>query len=328
MVHCQERAPRNRTITLTDVERTLFLPKLKRIHGPVSAQDIENCTINQDLFQIIDYLPKAFVDLLFIDPPYNLTKSFNGRAFKRMPTREYADWIDSWLSRLVKILKPSASIYICGDWSSSAAIHEAAERYFKLQNRITWEREKGRGQMRGWKNCSEDIFFCTMSDQYVFNTESVKLKRRVIAPYTHPDGKPKDWECSEIGNFRITYPSNLWTDITVPYWSMPENTDHPTQKPEKLLAKIILASSNEGNMVFDPFSGSGTTSVVAKKLQRKYVGVEIDETYCCIAEKRLEMADHDTRIQGYEDGVFWDRNSLGFQKRNKRPLAVQRRLLA
>lgn len=107
----------------------------------------------------------------------------------------------------------------------------------------------------------------------------VMLKRRVLAPYRDREGKPKDWMEDKNGNYRLTYPSNLWTDITVPFWSMPENTDHPAQKPEKLLAKIILASSQEGDFVFDPFLGSGTTSVVAKKLKRQYCGVEIDETY-------------------------------------------------
>ena len=90
---------------------------------------------------------------------------------------------------------------------------------------------------------------------------------------------------------------------------MPENTAHPTQKPEKLLAKLILASSNEGDIVFDPFLGSGSTSVTAKKLGRKYVGIEQNEQYCVWAEKRLELAETDKRIQGYEDGVFWERNS-------------------
>jgi len=288
---------------------------LKRISGLVSPQEIENSTINQDLYEVIGYLPSQFVDLLFVDPPYNLTKSFNGRLFKQMTIAEYANWIDSWLSGLIRTLKPTASVYICGDWLSSAAIHLVAEKYLKVRNRITWEREKGRGAKRNWKNCSEDIWFCTVSDRYTFNSEKVKMKRRVIAPYRHSSGEPKDWQRTDGGNFRLTYPSNLWGDITVPYWSMPENTDHPTQKPEKLLAKIILASTNEGDLVFDPFLGSGTTSVVAKKLGRRYVGVEIDETYCCIAEKRLAMADSDVRIQGYEDGVFWERNTLAYQKK-------------
>jgi site-specific DNA-methyltransferase (adenine-specific) len=90
---------------------------------------------------------------------------------------------------------------------------------------------------------------------------------------------------------------------------MPENTDHPTQKPEKLVAKAVLASSRPGDVVFDPFLGSGTTAVVAKKLGRRFVGIEIDETYACLAQKRLAMAEDDPGIQGYVDGVFWERNS-------------------
>ena len=106
---------------------------------------------------------------------------------------------------------------------------------------------------------------------------------------------------------------------------MPENTDHPTQKPEKLLAKIILASSLPGQLVFDPFLGSGTTSVVAKKLGRFYIGVEIDETYCCLAEKRLDMAEIDPSIQGYSQGVFWERNTLA-EQRSSRPSITKTQL--
>ena len=113
----------------------------------------------------------------------------------------------------------------------------------------------------------------------------------------------------------MTYPSNFWDDISIPFWSMPENTDHPTQKSEKLYAKLILASSKEGDVVFDPFLGSGTSSIVAKKLNRKYCGIEVNEEYCMWAEKRLEMADEDKTIQGYSDGVFWERNTLGMQQK-------------
>ncbi|MEI6287821.1 MAG: site-specific DNA-methyltransferase, partial [Bacillota bacterium] len=138
---------------------------------------------------------------------------------------------------------------------------------------------------------------------------SVKQKRKVLAPYKE-NGKPKDWEETTEGNFRLTHPSNFWDDISIPYWSMPENTDHPTQKPEKLIAKLILASCPENGVVFDPFLGSGTTSVVAKKLNRRYVGIEKNEEYCCWAEKRLEIAETDKNIQGYSGGVFWERNTL------------------
>ena len=96
---------------------------------------------------------------------------------------------------------------------------------------------------------------------------------------------------------------------------MPENTDHPTQKPEKLIAKLILASSKPGDIVFDPFAGSGTTCVAAKKLGRRYLGIEIDHEYCLWGAKRLLLADNDIFIQGYSDGVFWERNTLNKQRK-------------
>ena len=184
-----------------------------------------------------------------------------------------------------------------------------------MRNRITWEREKGRGASKNWKNSSEDIWFCTVSDIYTFNVNAVKLKRKVMAPYK-ANGMPKDWDITEEGNYRLTHPSNLWTDLTIPFWSMPENTDHPTQKPEKLVAKALLASSHPGDVIFDPFLGSGTTSVVAKKLGRQYFGVEIDEMYACLVEKRLEMAEIESSIQGYSQGIFWERNTCQERRRS------------
>lgn len=193
-------------------------------------------------------------------------------------------------------------------------IASVLEEYFTVQNRITWQREKGRGALTNWKNAMEDIWFATVSKEYVFNVDAVKQRRKVIAPYK-VDGKPKDWQETKNGNFRDTYPSNFWDDISIPYWSMPENTDHPTQKPEKLFAKLVLASSNRGGMILDPFSGVGTSSVVAKKLGRHFIGIEKESEYCALSERRLELADRDQSIQGYADSVFWERNSLAEQKK-------------
>jgi site-specific DNA-methyltransferase (adenine-specific) len=303
------RAPYNRTMTLSVDELLKYRAGLKTLKDAATVEDVRDTLLCQDVFAALPNLPDRSVDLMFADPPYNLTKSFNDRKFKKTSIDEYAEWLDSWLSQTVRILKPTASIYICGDWRSSAAIHRAGGKYFIPQNRITWEREKGRGAKSNWKNCSEDIWFFTVSEDYYFNVDAVMLKRQVIAPYTDGNGSPKDWSETENGRFRLTHPSNIWTDLTVPYWSMPENTDHPTQKPEKLLAKIILASSREGDLVFDPFNGSGTTTVVAKKIGRHYLGVEIDETYSCLAQKRLDLASRDATIQGYVDGTFWERNT-------------------
>lgn len=311
----KERSPRNRTITLAEAEQIEYSQKLLKLDKPVSLFEVTNCTIHQDLLQILDFLPKQSVDLLFIDPPYNLNKTFNSSDFKKRDLDTYTEWLDQCFTGLERILKPTSSIYICSEWQSSPAVFEVIKSRFQIRNRITWEREKGRGASKNWKNASEDIWFCTVSDDYTFNVEAVKLKRKVIAPYTL-DGSPKDWNITAQGNYRLTHPSNLWTDLTIPFWSMPENTDHPTQKPEKLVAKIILASSNPGDVIFDPFLGSSTTSVVAKKLGRRYFGVEIDQMYACVAEKRLRMAETEPNIQGYAEGIFWERNSLNQQVRS------------
>jgi len=136
------------------------------------------------------------------------------------------------------------------------------------------------------------------------------MQRKVLAPYRDNEGKPKDWDDSGDEKIRLTYPSNIWTDISIPFWSMPENTDHPTQKPEKLIAKLILASSNKNDVVFDPFLGSGTTAVTAKKLGRKFVGIEKEKEYVALAIKRLQMADDNSEIQGYENGIFKVRHGV------------------
>ncbi len=305
------RAPRNRTIELTAADRRRYQQEVLTLQEPrLFAEDLLDRTIQGDLKEVLPCLPDGFVDLVVADPPYNLGKNFNGRPWPKLPLGDYQAWLKTWLPAMRRLLQPHGSIYVCCDWCCSAAVQEVLEAHFVVRSRITWEREKGRGAKANWKNAAEDIWFATVGKkEYVFNVDAVKLKRRVIAPYKDAKGKPKDWSESEDGRFRLTHPSNLWTDLTVPFWSMPENTDHPTQKPEKLLAKIILASSNPGDVVFDPFLGSGTTSVVAKKLGRRYLGIELDEDYCCLAQKRLALADEDTRIQGYDGDVFYERNS-------------------
>jgi site-specific DNA-methyltransferase (adenine-specific) len=303
-----ERAPRNRTIEIEDAERAPLRNSIVFADGSLPAAKPRGRIVCGNAADVLPILHGFKFDLLFADPPYNLTKQFGEESFKTKSVDQYEQWLDSWLSLCLPLLKKTASVYICGDWRSSAAIQRAGTKYFKLQNRITWEREKGRGAKRNWKNAAEDIWFFTASDNFTFNLDAVKQRRRVIAPYRQ-NGKPKDWSESKDGNFRDTHPSNIWTDVTVPFWSMPENTDHPTQKPEKLIAKIILASTNPGDLILDPFAGSGTTGVVAKKLGRDFVAIESDENYCLLAAKRLKLAQTDKSIQGFDDGVFWERNS-------------------
>ena len=308
------RAPRNRTLSCSAAELARFSKKLKRLSKPVAPHDLEDAIVNQDIFEAAAFLPQSFADLIILDPPYNLSKNFHGHLFEEKDKADYCSYFESLLDFLIPMLKPQGTVYICSDWRSSMLIAPILEKRLCVRNRITWEREKGRGAKSNWKNNTEDIWFCTRSDDYHFDVDAVKLKRKVLAPYRDDAGNPKDWDEGIDGNYRFTHPSNIWTDITIPFWSMPENTDHPTQKPEKLIAKLILASSSNNNLIFDPFLGSGTTAVVAKKLGRRFLGVEQNTEYCCWAEKRLKTASLNSSIQGYANGVFWERNSLAGQK--------------
>lgn len=311
------KSDRNKTIDISISEGKQYLDKCIKFNSKIKSKfeekDIINKTIQGDAFKILPLMPDAFVDLVIADPPYNLDKNYNGHAFKKISEDEYIEYTESWIKHIQPLLKTNASIYVCCDWKCSSAIENVLRKYFIIQNRITWQREKGRGAMRNWKSNMEDIWFATVSNKYTFNINDVKQKRKVLAPYKH-NGKPKDWVETDDGKFRLTFPSNFWDDISVPYWSMKENTAHPTQKPEKLIAKLVLASSNENDIILDPFLGSGTTSTIAKKLNRRYIGIEQNEQYCIWAEKRLEMAESDSSIQGYTDGVFWERNTHSLQK--------------
>lgn len=292
------KAPNNRTLYVNDEERDALLPMIdgkSLIHG--------------DTLSVLDTLPDGFANLIIVDPPYNLKKDFGEAKFVEKSSEEYEDYLRSWFEPLCDKLAPNGSLYMCGDWRCSSSMQRVIEERLTILNRITWQREKGRGALQNWKNSMEDIWFAVKNPKdYYFNLDAVKLRRRVLAPYRQ-DGQPKDWEETEGGRYRTTCPSNFWDDISVPFWSMPENTEHPTQKPEKLIAKLILASSREGDIVFDPFLGSGTTAVVAKKLGRRYCGIELNLDYCLLAAKRLLLADQDPTIQGYTDGVFWERHS-------------------
>jgi site-specific DNA-methyltransferase (adenine-specific) len=316
-------ANNNRTITISDDEMDALRSRFLGEKDLESGCDILNKTLNGNLLDLIKYVPDRFADLIIIDPPYNLSKNFNGMKFNSRSEDSYADFLDTWFPQVCAKLKDDGSLYMCGDWKCTSVMQRAIEKELYILNRITWQREKGRGAKGNWKNGMEDIWFAVKNPRdYFFDVDSVKMKRRVLAPYK-ADGKPKDWEESGEGNFRLTYPSNFWDDISIPFWSMPENTDHPTQKPEKLYAKLILASSEKDDVIFDPFLGSGTSSVVAKKLGRNYCGIEMNEEYCIWAEKRLLMAESDPSIQGYSDGVFWERNSLGEQRKEKKEAGAQ-----
>ena len=307
----KQRASNNRTLLLEDAERPALRALLKSIEDLRQDQLCSwlDAVICADMLEAMQRIPDEMADLIILDPPYNLTRDFGGSSFTARNDQEYEEYLRSWMHTVCQKLKPTGSLYLCGDWRCTAAMQRVLSDELTIMNRITWQREKGRGAKSNWKNSMEDIWFAVKDPQhYYFNVEAVMMKRRVLAPYK-VNGEPKDWEECADGKYRLTYPSNFWDDISVPFWSMHENTDHPTQKPEKLIAKLILASSKEGDVVFDPFMGSGTSCVVASKLGRHYCGIEQNEEYCLWALKRLALAKDDAEIQGYADGVFWERNT-------------------
>jgi DNA modification methylase len=279
--------PLNRTILLTEEEATAPVELL-----PVApVTDIASNIYAGEIEHALEILPRDYFDLIIADPPYNYGVDF-GNTSDRRSDRAYRDWIYEWLPKLIPVSKPHAAFYICTGWEYSGLYQQALkDAGLTVLNRITWKRDKGRGAKKNWKQNMEDIWFAVRdAKHYTFNLDQVKVRKKVIAPYKE-NGVPKDWTVDASGEaFRLTHPSNIWTDLTVPFWSMPENTPHPTQKPEALIERILLASSNPGDRVLDLFSGSGTTSAVAKRLHREFVGIEMNPDYVRYGLKRLRIA--------------------------------------
>ena len=150
------KAERNKTIDFLPEDAPEYLARCLRVTEDVPLDAVCGRTICGDTFQVAPHLPRGFADLLIVDPPYNLTKDFSGGGFRRTTDANYAAFTRAWIELLLPLLKPDASVYVCCDWRSSPVIGMTLKDYFRLQNRITWQREKGRGAQRNWKNGPPD----------------------------------------------------------------------------------------------------------------------------------------------------------------------------
>lgn len=258
------------------------------------------------------YISNESVDLFFCDPPYFITsgkKSENIDTGNRVDwdnqwscKDDFLEWTEAWMRLMYAQLKNDGSAYICVCWEHSGDFKRILELVgFKILNRITWKRDKGRGSCRNWKSMSEDIWFVSKTNSYKFNVDEVMVKKKVVAPYRDEDGNPKDWYEDSDGKYRYTYPGNVWVDFTVPFWSMKEvrsyattkrsmeNTlkKHSTQKPKAMVKYCIQASSNVGDVVVDYFSGSGTTAIAAMELDRKVIAFDISSVCSEMLETRI-----------------------------------------
>ena len=194
------KSQRNKTIDIGFEDGKVYFDKLVDA-SKTDDFNIENKIILGDNLKVMDKLPRNFVDLLIVDPPYNLSKNYNGYKFNQISDEEYEKYTINWINKAIPLLKENASVYVCCDWNSGIIIGKILSEHLILRNRITWEREKGRGAMKNWKNSSEDIYFATKSDKYTFNLNSVKIRRRVLAPYREK-GRPKDWRETSDGKLQ------------------------------------------------------------------------------------------------------------------------------
>jgi len=228
------------------------------------------------------------IDLIFVDPPYNIGKIFGKNKEKWATEESYLKWCYEWIDLCIQKLKPSGSIYIMGATQFMPHIDIYLNSRLHILSRIMWHYDSSGVQAKKYfGSLYEPIIFSVKNKtKYVFNYEDIMVEaktgsKRKLIDYRRKD--PKPYNTKKI-------PGNVWYYPRVRY-RMHEYEEHPSQKPESLLERIILASSNEGDVVLDPFSGTFTTSAVAKKLNRKSIGIEFEEEYFKVGLRRLDIAD-------------------------------------
>lgn len=226
------------------------------------------------------------IDLIFVDPPYNIGKDFNGRKDKWNSEKEYLDWCCQWLDLCVKKLKDTGSLYVMAATQNMPHIDLYLRGKLEILSRIVWYYDSSGVQAKQYYgSLYEPILFCVKDkNQYTFNSNDILVDAKTGAQRKLIDYRkavPAMYNTKKV-------PGNVWEIPRVRY-RMDEYEDHPTQKPIALLERIITASSNPGDLILDPFSGTFTTSFVAKQLGRRSIGIEIDEKYVKIGLRRLQI---------------------------------------
>lgn len=232
-----------------------------------------NRLIVGDAEEVMAGFPNSFVDLLIADPPYNLGKHYgNTRDLKAWD--EYEAFTRKWLVQAVRILKPTGSIYVFMGVRFIAKLHLIMEEELSLcfNGWITWHYTQGMGRKKGFSPRHEDILLFTKSDDFTFNLEDIRIPQKYYR---------------ERNNMAGANPGDVWQFSHVHYCSA-ERESHPTQKPEALIERMVIASSNPGDLVLDPFVGSGTTCQVAQILHRKWIGIDINPDYVAMSQRRLD----------------------------------------
>ena len=267
-----------------------------------------------DSILLMKSLDKMSIDLIFADPPYNIKKT-DWDHFESQ--REYIDWSIKWIKEASRVLKPTGSLYVCGFSEILADIKSPAMKYFDNCRWIVWHYKNKANLANDWGRSHESIMHFRKNKKTKLNVDNVRVpySEHTLKYPIHPQAKT-----SQYGNGKQHY----WTpnpkggkpkdvlEIPTTCNGMHEKTPHPTQKPEELLRKIILASSNQDDLVFDPFVGSGTTVVCSQQLKRKWMGCDISLEYLDWAVNRIELVE-DWSIDQWIDYDFKNlkrRNSI------------------
>jgi len=247
-------------------------------------QEILNKIFNEDMLKGIDKVPNNFLDLVVADPPYCLGKDYGNNSDKLKP-KDYLEWSKKWIDAVIPKIKNTGSFYIFLTWQHSPEIFSYMKTKLIMKNEIIWDRKVPSmgGSTRKFSSVHDNIGFFVKSKDYYFNIDAVRI------PYDAETKKARTRSIF-VGKkwLEIGYnPKDLWS-VTRIHAEDPERENHPTQKPLEIIERIIKASCPEQGVVLDPFMGSGTTAVACIKLNRNYIGFEINPDYCKIIEKRIK----------------------------------------
>lgn len=248
----------------------------------------DHSIIHGDVLASMRTLSDESVDLIFADPPYNIGKDFDGLK-EKWSEKEFLEWCYEWLDECHRVLKSDGTFYLMNSTENMPFLDIWCRKKFYVKSRIVWAYDSSGVQAKTYfGSLYEPILMLTKSDRdYTFNCDDIMVEAKTGAKRQLMDYRknpPQPYNTKKV-------PGNVWEFSRVRF-KMDEYENHPTQKPEALLERIIKASSNAGDVVLDPFSGSFTTGAAAKRLGRKFVGVEINEEYVKIGIRRLGLPSH------------------------------------
>jgi adenine-specific DNA-methyltransferase len=250
----------------------------------------ETATIYQgDCLVVLQDIPDSSVDLIFADPPYNIGKRFGEFKDAWPSDSEYAEWCYRWLDLCIRKLKPTGSLYVMTSTQAMPYLDLWLRERLTILSRIVWHYDSSGVQAKKYYgSLYEPILFCVKdSKNYTFNVADIEVEAKTGAVRKLIDYRkdvPTPYKTTKV-------PGNTWYIPRVRF-RMAEYEEHPSQKPEALIERIIKASSNQGDLVLDPFGGTFTTCAVAQRLGRRTIGIESQPDYIKIGLRRLEISTH------------------------------------